>query len=293
MKILVIQTRPGIGDMCIFLPFIHEIAKIEKKKVTILTKKRSSTNYLVKNDPYIEEVIYIPDKFDLNFIKNLRSKKFSKSFIFHYGIKFILLSYLCNIRQIFSYDFIKKNKNISIEPKKNLQKWFGIENLNYECKIFFPKNHENENNIIIGIGGSGPTKKWKIENYLNLMIKLNEKHLNSKFIIAGGKDDIFNYEFLENNFIKNKLISLCNLNIEEAINHMTGSKIYIGNDTGFMHISASLGVKTFGLFGDTPTNYAEYNKLITPIIPKGYIKIEHNSRAINQIDVDWVLENIN
>jgi len=279
--------------MCVFLPFIHEISKIENSKVTILTKKRSSAKCITENDPHVEEVIYISDKINLNLIKNLRSKKFSKSFIFHYGLKFILLSYACNIRKVFSYGFIKKNKNISTEPKKNLKKWFNLKSLNYECKIFFPENHENKNNIIIGIGGSGPTKKWRVENYLNLIIKLNKLYPHSKFIIAGGKEDIVNYKFLETNFIKSKLTSLCDLNIKSSINHIINSKMYIGNDTGFMHISASLGIKTFGLFGDTPTNYAEYNKLITPIIPRGFSKIEHNSRAINKIDVDWVLGNIN
>ena len=136
-----------------------------------------------------------------------------------------------------------------------------MKNINYECKLFFPKNNENKNNIIIGIGGSGPTKKWKINNYLSLINKLNKKYIDSKFIIAGGAEDIENFQFLKKNFNKKNLLSLCNLNIEEAISFIVSSKMYIGNDTGFMHISGMLGVKTFGLFGDTPINYAEYNKL--------------------------------
>ena len=34
MSICVVQTRPGIGDMCVFLPYIHLIAKEKKEKVT-------------------------------------------------------------------------------------------------------------------------------------------------------------------------------------------------------------------------------------------------------------------
>ena len=292
MKILVIQTRPGIGDMCLFLPFIHEIAKKEKSRVTILTKKRSSTKYLIKNDPYIEDVIYFSGKLSLEIVKTLRLQKFKKSYIFHYGIKFILLSLISGINKIYSYGFLKKNSNISLEPINNLRKWLNLKNINYECKLFFPKNNDNKNNIIIGIGGSGPTKQWKINNYLSLINKLNKKYTNCKFIIAGGKEDIENFEFLKKSFKEKNLLSLCNLNIEEAISFIVSSKMYIGNDTGFMHISGMLGVKTFGLFGDTPTNYAEYNKLIVPIIPRNFKNIGHNSLAINKIEVDWVLEKI-
>ena len=292
MKILVIQTRPGIGDMCLFLPFIHEIAKKEKSRVTILTKKRSSTKYLIKNDPYIEDVIYFSGKLSLEIVKTLRLQKFKKSYIFHYGIKFILLSLISGVNKIYSYGFLKKNSNISLEPINNLKKWLNLKNINYECKLFFSKNNNNKNNIIIGIGGSGPTKKWKINNYLSLINILNKKYTDCKFIIAGGAEDIENFQFLKKNFKEKDLLSLCNLNIEEAISFIVSSKMYIGNDTGFMHISGMLGVKTFGLFGDTPTNYAEYNKLIVPIIPKNFEKIGHNSLAIDKIKVDWVLEKV-
>ena len=290
MKILVIQARPGIGDMCLFLPFIHEIAKFENSKISILTKKRSSATHLVKSDPYIEDVIYFSGKIDFEIIKKLKLKKFKKSYIFHYGIKFVLLCLICRINKIFSYGLFKKKNNISLDPKNNLIKWFNKKDINHECKIFFPQHKENKNNIIIGIGGSGHTKKWKINNYLSLINELKKKYINSKFIIAGGKDDIENFQFLKNNFSEKNLISLCNFNIEDSMNFIVSSKMYIGNDTGFMHISGMLGVKTFGLFGDSPTNYAEYNKLITPIMPKGYKKIGHNSLAIDKIKVDWVLE---
>ena len=36
-KILILQTRPGIGDLCIFLSAMHEIAKkILKMKLLLL-----------------------------------------------------------------------------------------------------------------------------------------------------------------------------------------------------------------------------------------------------------------
>ena len=42
MKTLIIQTRPGIGDLCVFLPAIHEICLNNvNSKVDLLTKERT------------------------------------------------------------------------------------------------------------------------------------------------------------------------------------------------------------------------------------------------------------
>ena len=46
----------------------------------------------------------------------------------------------------------------------------------------------NVKNVVLGISASGPTKRWGIENFINLAIKLN-KIQNCKFIIAASKDD--------------------------------------------------------------------------------------------------------
>ena len=54
-------------------------------------------------------------------------------------------------------------------------------------------------------------------------------------------------------------------------------------DSAFMHLSSALNVRTYGLFGDTPTNYSEYSNLIKPIIPKGYNSITHGSNAMKKI----------
>ena len=292
MKILVIQARPGIGDMCLFLPFIHQIAKYNNSKITILTKERCQAKHLIINDPFIDEIIYIQKKFNYKFFKYLRLKNFDCVYIFHYGFKFILLSKFIGISNIFSYGVFKKNSNISQEPKKFLKKWFNKKRIIYQCKIFFKKNNFNKNNIIIGIGGSGETKKWHIENYLKLIKKIISLKKKYTFLIAGGHYDLKNYLFLQKKLNYSKFISLCEMNISEAMKKIVSSKIYIGNDTGFMHISGMLGVKTYGLFGDTPTAYAEYNNIIKPIIPRGYSGIGHDSLAMNDIDVDLVFSKI-
>ena len=46
-QILILQTRPGIGDLCIFLSSIHEIAKKNlDKEIILVTKKRTRAPFL-------------------------------------------------------------------------------------------------------------------------------------------------------------------------------------------------------------------------------------------------------
>ena len=61
MKVLVVQQRMGIGDMVIFLPYIHAISKKLNSPVSLLVKKNSKAEQLCAEDPHIEEIICLPD----------------------------------------------------------------------------------------------------------------------------------------------------------------------------------------------------------------------------------------
>ena len=114
-KNLIIQLRPGIGDMCVFLSSIHEIIKKEKTYFVLLTKKRSRAKNFLQEDDLVNEIIYIEDlKKDTYFgnikiLQFLKKNRFNKVYIMHYGIKYFILCKLAKIKNIFHYNFIKKN----------------------------------------------------------------------------------------------------------------------------------------------------------------------------------------
>ena len=109
------------------------------------------------------------------------------------------------------------------------------------------------------------------------------------FLLAGGPEEQTIAAQLVNALPNIKIISTCDKNIEKSINLIEDAKLYIGNDTGFMHLSAGLGIPSFGLFGDTPTNYADYTNKITSITPDNISVVTHGSLAMNQISVDCVM----
>lgn len=297
-KILVIQTRIGIGDQCIFLPCIHQIAKKNKSyEMHLLTKKRSCAKDFLKDYKFIEKIFYLPDerglKLNFSIIKLLRQNKYQKCFIMHYGIRYYLLSLLANIKKIFFYGLIKKKENIVERSQKSTKKWLNDKNLNFNPIIFDEKIIRKKNQITLGIGGSGLSKKWDIEKYIQLAKLINTKK-KIEILLAGGPEEISDSKYIKKKLsnLKISAISLCEKKIVECVDPLSQSIMYIGNDTGFMHLSGVFGVKTFGLFGDTPINYSSYNRNIIPILPEGYKKISHGSNAMDKILVKHVYKQI-
>jgi len=48
-KILIIETRPGIGDLCMYIPRIHEIKfNYPNFKIFLLTKKENKSQTIAK-----------------------------------------------------------------------------------------------------------------------------------------------------------------------------------------------------------------------------------------------------
>ena len=57
MKVLVIQPKIGMGDMIIYLPYIHAISKKYNTKVSVLVKYNSRAKELLADDNKIEEIL--------------------------------------------------------------------------------------------------------------------------------------------------------------------------------------------------------------------------------------------
>ncbi len=303
-KGLIIQTRPGVGDLCMFLPYIQQIKKHNKDfAFTLVTKKRTAAKQILKYDQSINQIVYLEDETIattkskinnffklLNFIKK---NNFSKIYIMHFSIFWFLLAKISGIKNIYKYGILKKNVDIYLNALEQNKRWLQDPNLSSQTKIIYPQNNsKNNNQIIIGIGSSVPTKKWPTENYIELIKKINNK--NIKFYLAGGNNEIENQiaNKIINEIKENRIESLCSLSIEEIMPIINSSKLYIGNDTGFMHLSAGLNIPAIGLFGDSPLSYANYTKNILPIIPENFKTVGHGSMAMNQITIGQVLNEV-
>ena len=311
MKVLVVQQRMGIGDMIIFLPYIHAISKKFQVQVSLLVKKNSKAEELCAEDQHIEKIIYLDRNKNsgrhdgwlgfFNLLKDIKKKKFDKIFIFNGSLRFLLLAKLAGIRSIYQYPlFIKKN-NIVLTAKELIKNSIN-ENISTQPIIYLNKNKNEQarirynfndsfKHICIGFSASGPTKRWDVKNYIKLAEEINKIKL-CKFYLAGGKNDEELFKQFINSSVGSSCVSFKDLSIQETLPIIKNCNIYIGNDTGWLHIASALNIKCLALFMDSPVQaYGKYSKNISLVIPEGETEetTTHNTRGKENISFQKVL----
>ena len=145
--------------------------------------------------------------------------------------------------------------------------------------------------ICLGISASGPTKRWDIKNYIKLAEELNKK-IKCKFYLAGGKNDVELINVFKNSFVGKEILSFETMTIKETFKYISNCDLYIGNDTGWAHMSVALNTKALTIFCDSPVAaYGSYSKKMFTIEPEGIVKgtTTHNTLGKDKISFTSVL----
>ena len=315
MKILAIQNRMGIGDTVIFLPFIKALYKKFNSPISLLVKESSKADQFLFQTNYIDKILILERDNDnnsrhsgflgsLNLIKDLKKHNFDKVFIFNSSLRFNLIARFSNIPEIYQYPLLSKNKqHITDTPKKFIKDKLNINidedpkiQINDELKLKAIKKFQIKNdelNILLGIGGSGPTKRIPSKIFINVIDKIL-KEKKCKFFLATGKNneeqEILN-EILNSKF-KNFCVPLDNFSIKETLPIIKFCNLSICNDSSFSHLSAALGIKTITLMADTPLIYGNYSSNMFPIIPDGEETVNHNTLGKDKISSQKIFDKI-
>ena len=298
MKILIIQQRYGIGDMVIFLPYIHAISKKFGIPVSLLSKKSSKAIDILGEDKHIGEIITLDKEKDglggfFKLSKELKKRNFDKVFIFNSSLRYNLIAKFSGIKSIHQYPLFVSKDNIVHSAKVFTENVIG-ETVSTEpnLKIEDTQNNYDKNfkHICLGISASGPTKRWDVKNYIKLCKEL-KKNANCKFYIAAGKNDINLINELKNSDELNNCVSFENLKIKETLPIIKNCDCYIGSDTGFEHLSLALGIKALTLFMDSPVMaYGRYSSRMVTIEPEGENdSTTHDTLGKDKISFDSVL----
>ena len=312
MKILAIQNRMGIGDMVIFLPYIEAISKKFNSPVSILVKENSKALEYLENNKYIEKILILERNNNnshhdgvigsLNLAKDLKQYSFEKVYIFNSSLRFLLICKMTGIKEIFQYplfqkkqqhliktaqSFIKKELDMDIDSNPIIKLESSlIDNAKEKYNI-----NSKQINILLGIGGSGPTKRIPAYKFLNFM-RMSVKEYDCKFFLATGTNDeeqsILN-EILNSEF-KEKCLPLDKIKINETLPIIKNCNIAICNDSSFSHFSAALDVPTIVLLSDTPLMYGNYSPNMYPIIPDGEETVTHNTLGKERINPEKIFK---
>ena len=306
MKILAIQNRMGIGDMVIFLPYIEAVAKKYNSQVTLLVKENSKAEHLIKDNKYINEIIILKrDQTKKGFhdglngffrlVSDIKKYQFDKVLIFNSSLRYKLVCKFAGINDIYQYPlFKKKNQHIIEAANKLLKNNFNLEiksdpvidvkDENVQ-KIKLKFNFSDEvKNILLGIGGSGPTKRIPPKVFIEFM-NLCLKNFKCRFFLAtGNKNEEIKIMNEIVNYHKNICTPLNELSISETLPVIKNCNIAVCNDSSFSHLSAGLGKPTIVLMSDTPLIYGSYSSKMHPLIPDGVEKVTHGTEGKERIN---------
>ena len=317
MKILAIQNRMGIGDMVIFLPFIEAISKNFGIPVSILVKENSKAIQFMGDNKYIDQIIILDrdnkmrkGRHDgingaLNLISDLKKNNFNKVFIFNSSVRFNLIAKISGIKSIHQYPlFEKKNQHIIKTAKKFLKKEINLDiesdpkiSINNDTKLKVKKKYNINNkqlNILLGIGGSGETKRIPSEIFIKFMELVSQKK-DCRFFLATGnnfKEQKILNEILKSKF-NNKCLALDKLNLKEILPIIRNCDISVCNDSSFSHLSSAIGLETIVLMSDTPLLYGNYSPRMHPIIPDGETSVTHKTLGKNKINPNNIFKKLN
>ncbi len=306
MKILAIQNRMGIGDMVIFLPYIEAVAKKYNSQVTILVKENSKAEHLIKDNKYINEIIILKrDQTKKSFhdglngffrlVSDIKKHQFDKVLIFNSSLRYKLVCKIAGINDIYQYPlFKKKNQHIIEAANKLLKNNFNleiksdpvidVEDENVQ-KIKLKFNFSNEvKNILLGIGGSGPTKRIPPKIFIEFMNLCLKKFKCRFFLATGNKNEEIEIMNEILSYHKNLCTPLNELSISETLPVIKNCNIAICNDSSFSHLSAGLGKQTIVLMSDTPLIYGSYSSKMHPLMPDGVENVTHGTEGKERIN---------
>tara|TARA_B100001741_G_scaffold296220_1_gene279935 strand:- start:892 stop:1869 length:978 start_codon:yes stop_codon:yes gene_type:complete len=315
MKILAVQNRMGIGDTVIFLPFIKALYKKFNSPINLLVKESSKAEQYLFETNYIDKILILErDKNKNNrhggilgnfkLVDDLKKYNFDKIFIFNSSIRFNLIARFAKIPEIYQYPLFDKHKQHIINtPKKFIKDKLNLEVNEDPCieisdKLILEtiekfKIDKNELNILLGVGGSGPTKRIPSKIFLDVIDKIL-KTKKCRFFLATGKnteEQIILNEILNSKF-KNYCVPLDNFSIKETLPIIKSCNLSICNDSSFSHLSAALGIKTITLMADTPLIYGDYSSNMFPIIPDGEQTVNHNTLGKEKISPKKIFNKI-
>lgn len=291
-KILLISIT-GIGNTVLFTPVIRNVRNIFPDS-SIYFLGSNQTIPVVEGSSYIDHIVLYDKKnikywTQIKLIKFIWQAKFDlvvNAFSERSTIKFALLSYISrakiragvNIKRggnlfthrispVFDRHELDQNLDILrsfISQKLSHDAFFHLNNSDKKYAIDFLLKYKSHNSpIVVSIHpGSTPAserKRWSPENYASLG-KWLVKEYSAQILIHGSESEI-NLANRIANQIPNSLNLAGKTNLKQAAALLEQSNLFIGHDSGLMHIAAALDKPVIALFGPTPVQmYRPYCK---------------------------------
>ncbi len=255
MKVLFI-TSTRIGDAVLSTSILNYLKnRFPHCSLYIATGKTAAS--LFKNFNNIKKIFILEKKFFKIHWLELWSRTFFNKWDIVIDLRGSIISYFLFNKKKYVYKSINKNihrlDELAILMERKHLPLPLIPVLKKDMKKISKDFLKLKNSIAIGASANWPAKIWPSKNFVKLIhMFLKEKQFGKKksIVFFGSSKDLKNIKKITKHLKKIKVKNLCGkLNLIEVAAHLKKCKIFIGNDSGLMHIASAIGIPTLGLFG--------------------------------------------
>ncbi len=308
------------------LPFIQAISKFEEsKKVDVLTIKRSMADQLFAHEEYVSDVLWLDDvlvgksKFleILKLAKKLRSLNYGRVWILHKSYHWALVAFLAGIPERWGYGFgwqrwfvnsgkYLPNDSRKLHPIDQAVSYLKLNGLLAEeapPKIVVPSEFitQIENRfkdypkpwIALGVGATDSRRQWGSENFASFANNMIGQWGGTIFLLGGASEELMVSQ-VKSSIASPSVVNIVSFPICEVSALLKACHLYVGNDSGMLHISAAVGTPSIGLFGMTykkidTYRLADEGRNIFAVFPNEN-RGEANVSSIHKISVAAVVQ---
>jgi len=321
-RILVIRQHDQLGDFLLSTPVLRALRQFFPQ-AHIAVIARTYTAELAYNNPYLNEVLVVPEKlfgwtplkiwrllagllrgWDLAIVLNTVSHSLTSDLLAYFsGARYVLGSehrifpgckrnFFCNlVARYFSQVKSQSERNLDIVRHLGIdtEDRGEVMALTAQEKLFasnFMRQHGiDEKDVVIAMhpGAGKIHNRWPVERFAELANTLHRR-FNVRLILTWGPEE-------------NSLgVNLCRrLSFDPIVVHglslrhlaalLAHANVFICNDTGVMHLAAAVGAPLITIFG--PTDPAEWKP-----IGKKFIAIRGEKHSCENVSVQQVLQTI-
>jgi heptosyltransferase II len=300
MSVLVVQPLPGIGDMVWHLPHIRAVAQHVGAPVTLLAKPRSHADELFAAEDTVGDIIWLDRnpqgrRGELDglrglgrLIATLRRRHFDRAVLLHHSFSLAFAAWAAGIPSRQGYGIGAQRWLLNAPPyftrslldehqfqrATRFVEAAGIAMMESEPRLSVTAAARDavlgrlsgvpRPFVAIGIGSSEPSRQWGATRLAALVRVLLDADW-PRVALLGGTEDAGLLGEIQRAIGSDasRLVPVLGWPLTETAALLAEAAFYVGNNTGVMNMAAAVGIRTYALFGTTPTFH--HSRQIVPI----------------------------
>ncbi len=237
--VITLITTPITRDFMLDCPFVDHVRAFDWKKNIGTLRTRMSNAENIIDKILLERHI---DAFDSAILPAWDVDLYGASFLIFFSRAAVRLGYS---------EHVNRNKSMH---NKNFNLLFtdvlDDRSIRHESErgLQLIKNRGDARLIVLGVSATAPHRIWDRKNFADLVNRLHQWRTDLQFAIIGGRDAVESAAYIVRHAPRGVVVDLTNrLSLRESAALCNRASLYVGNNTGTMHLAAACGMKCIEL----------------------------------------------